>query len=382
MRGTTGARLSMALACVLMYGTLAESVASGQQIRAVPGGTRKVATVDALVTYPLFFHSQPVRVRATAQEQDGLYRLLGEGGTVWLLPGQSGSLPDAGSLVEITGTFFDVGRLEPTDTPVSTDFGTLSRRALNREWPAPGDLLVVLIDAVTPAESLAAPSVRTLALDPERYVDQEVTVVGRFRGRNLYGDLPDAPGKSRWDFVLQSADAAVWVTGRRPRGNGFDLDVDNRVDTGRWLEVAGTVRYERGLVRVEATSIREAEPPAQSAPEAVVKVPVATPPPEVVFSMPTQDEIDVEPTAPVRIQFSRDIRPESVKGQVDVSYVGVNTPVPEFTMNYDGGRRVLEIRFKEALEPYRTVQVVLKPGITGTDGQPLQPYTLTFSVGS
>ena len=101
-----------------------------------------------------------------------------------------------------------------------------------------------------------------------------MTVVGRFRGRNLYGDLPDAPGKSRWDFVLQSANAAIWVTGRRPKGDGFDLNIDNRVDTGRWLEVAGVVKAERGLVRVEADAIRAAQPPAQTAqPEALVKVP-------------------------------------------------------------------------------------------------------------
>ncbi len=147
-----------------------------------------------------------------------------------------------------------------------------------------------------------------MALDPNRYVDQEVTVVGRFRGRNLYGDLPDAPGKSRWDFVIQSADAAVWVTGRRPRGDGFDLNIDNRVDTGRWLEVAGQVKFDRGLVRLEATSIRPGQPPAQSAPEALVKMPVHVPPPEVVFSAPTNDETDVEPTASIRIQFSRDLR--------------------------------------------------------------------------
>ena len=54
---------------------------------------------------------------------------------------------------------------------------------------------------------------RHVALDPGRYAEQEVTVVGRFRGKNLYGDLPEAPGTGRFDFVLQSADASIWVTG-------------------------------------------------------------------------------------------------------------------------------------------------------------------------
>ncbi len=33
---------------------------------------------------------------------------------------------------------------------------------------------------------------------------------------------------------LQSADAAVWISGLRPRGRGFELDPGARVDTGRW----------------------------------------------------------------------------------------------------------------------------------------------------
>ena len=32
------------------------------------------------------------------------------------------------------------------------------------------------------------------------------------------------PTPGKWDFVLQSADAAVWVSGLRPRGRGFELD--------------------------------------------------------------------------------------------------------------------------------------------------------------
>ena len=54
------------------------------------------------------------------------------------------------------------------------------------------------------------------------------------------------PAKSRYDFVLRSADAAVWVTDLRPRGRGFDLSVEARVDTGRWLQVTGTVSQDRG----------------------------------------------------------------------------------------------------------------------------------------
>lgn len=371
-----------ALLPMLLIVAAAAAPAGAQSARAGQPASRRIATVDALVTYPFFFHGQAVRVRATAREEDGVYRLEHEGRRVYLVAGPGGELPDAGEVSELTGIFLDAGRLDQNDPRQSPDVGRLAERVLMRQVPAPGELMILRVDSALDADPLPAPSVRALALAPERYVDQDVTVAGRFRGRNLYGDLPDAPGKSRWDFVLQTADAAIWVTGRRPRGSGFDLNIDNRVDTDRWLEVAGIVRFERGLVQIEARSIRTAEPPAQSSPEAVVKVPIAIPPPEVVFSAPTEGEIDVEPTATIRIQFSRDLRAASLKGQVVASYVGVDTAPPPFTTAYDGGRRVLEVRFSAPLDPFRTVRITLKEGIVGTDGQALKPFTLTFSVGS
>jgi hypothetical protein len=301
---------------------------------------------------------------------------------VWLVAGGTGKLPDPGSESEVTGLYVDVGRLDRTDARVSADFGALSQRVLRRDWPAPGELLVLVVDTAVTAEPMNAPSVRHVALDPGRYAEQEVTVVGRFRGKNLYGDMPEAVGTGRFDFVLQSADASIWVTGRRPKGEGFDLNVENRIDTGRWLEVAGVVKEERGMAVLEATAIRVGRPPAESAPEAVVKVPIAVPPPEVVFSAPTQGETDVAPDGKVRVQFSRDLKEESLKGGIAIAYAGVPAPPPAFTVRYDAGRRVAEITFATPLSPFANVQVILKDTIVGTDGQALRPYTLAFTVGS
>ena len=133
---------------------------------------------------------------------------------------------------------------------------------------------------------------------------------------------------------------------------------------------------------LEATAIRIGRPPAESAPEAVVKVPVTMPPPEVVFSAPTQGETDVEPAAKIRVQFSRDLKEDSFKGGVAIAYAGVAVPPPAFTVRYDAGRRVVEISFAAPLSPFANVQVVLKETIVATDGQPLRPYTLAFTVGS
>src|SRR3989442_926891 len=122
--------------------------------------------------------------------------------------------------------------------------------------------------AMTPASAPPAPSIRAIVLNPWRYLEQKVTVTGQFAGRNLFGDLPDAPAKSRYDFVIRSTDAAIWVTGGRPRGKGFDLSVDARIDTGRWLEVTGVLQQGRGLqwLEVGAAGVPTWRVPTRKAP--------------------------------------------------------------------------------------------------------------------
>ena len=165
-------------------------------------------------------------------------------------------------------------------------------------------------------------------LDVARYVDQPVTITGQFSGRNLTGDLPDSPRQSRYDFVLRAADAAVWVTNMRPRGKdargeNFELSLDGRLDTGKWLRVSGKVRRARGLVWIDAEpgTFALAQPSTETvvAEEAPVRVPAA-PPAEVIFSAPTEDETDVPLATSIRIQFSRDVDPATFKGRIRVTY--------------------------------------------------------------
>ena len=56
------------------------------------------------------------------------------------------------------------------------------------------------------------------------------------------------------------------------------------------------------------------------------------------------------------------------------------TPAADFTFQYAGANRVVD-RFAKPLERFRTVKIDLLEGILGTDGQPLPPWTLSFSVG-
>lgn len=388
----SAARRDLVLSLLLAAGLAAPQATSG--VAALPGqgrdagaGTRST-TLAALTAYPLVFHTHRVRVLGEATIESAT-------GTVWLsdatrrvaVVGADEVRARAGSRVLISGSFIDLGRLQPDDARLERhDFRALSRAVLNRDWPGPGELLVVVADAVAPAEHPTAPSLRSVALDPAGYEGTRVTLTGRFRGANLYGDLPAGPGKSKWDFVLLSADAAVWITALRPRGRGFDLDVHARVDTGRWVRVTGVVRHEGALVWIEGQTIRLADAEEEKADEPVpAQVSVPPRPPAVIFSAPVQDDTDVAAKTDVRIQFSRDMDAGSFKDRVRIAYFGgaPDPPSPPaFTWTYRQGTRVLEIRFQTPLERFRTVRVELLEDITASDGTPLKPWTLTFTIGA
>lgn len=356
------------------------------QIRAEPPGGRRATTVDSLTTYPVFHHLQPVRLRGRLVNDAVGTALLGESDRVLLLGDAARAARDGD--VEVLGAFIDVGRLADDDPRIAQhNLEAVSQKVLGRDRPAQGELLVVLTDSVERVEPTRDATLRALALAPQTFDGQTVTVAGRFRGRNLFGDQPAAPGRSRYDFVIQLADASVWVVGRPPRADGRELRVDRRMDTGRWLQVKGDVRTARGLVWIEAIEISGAAPLDESdSDEDAAAAPVLPPPaPTVVFSAPTTDELDVRPTASVRIQFSRDMAPDSFAGNVRVRYVGGDVaapgPTPEVTSNYDAGRRVLELTFATPLERFRLVEVRLGEGITSVDEQPLAPWTLRFTTG-
>jgi hypothetical protein len=350
--------------------------------------SRRVATVAAVRNHPAFYHGQAVIVRGDLTEPDTRPTLVSGDSSIRLLTRET--VPPAGSY-DVRGEVLDVGRLNQDDPRLSgVDLSRYGIDAAER-WPRQGEIVLLRVTGFEKAEPLRAPSVRSLALEPVRYEDQRVTVKGQFRGRNLYGDLPQAPAaaaESKGEFVLRSADAAIWILGKRPRGHGFTLDPESRIDTKRWLEVSGVVHQARGLVWVDADDINEV--PAENE-QVVVETPQAPTliPPEVRFSVPVDGETDVPVTTHVRIQFSRDIDPASFKGHVRISYLGDESvergepqaPGIQAQPSYDPGSRVLDIAFATPLQRFRTVKVELLDGIVGTDGAPLRPWTLTFSVG-
>ena len=360
---------------IALAGILA-AVAAGAQTP-----SRLATTAEALVAAPLFFHGKQIVILQAVKETGTLTELDGTAKPVYIFwkdrPGRSGG--------ELRGEFWDLGRMQDGDSRLSTyNFGPVLEAANGGRWPGRDQIFVILGAALVDTSVTLAPTLRAIALAPGQFENRGVTVSGRFRGRNLYGDLPQALGKSKWDFVLQSADGAVWVSGLRPKGRDFDLDPAARVDTGRWLEVSGTVHREGPSVWIACESLRQTTAPTEAPVEVTVPLP-PEPPPKVIFSAPVAEETDVPLAAPVRLQFSRDMDGRTFRDHVRIRYTGRNapptTPPPPFTLTYNDGTRALEIRFKGPLERFQTVTIDLLDGIAATDRQVMAPFSLTFTTG-
>ena len=352
--------------------------------------TRRPTNIAALVAYPSFFHNRPILIVGTVTTTEKGMRVADDNGSIRVLS-KGTAVPDG--LDEIRGEFWDIGRMKADDPQLNGyDLQKTFGVDPNGPWPRPGEVTAIIVTNASQAQLPVAPSIRSIVLFPSRYLDQKVTVTGQFSGRNLFGDLPDAPGKGRYDFVLRSADSAIWISGAQPKGKSFNFSLDSRLDSGRWLEITGVLKTGRGLEWLEVTSdgIQLGKAPSEAPPVEAEPIRVAPAPrPEVVFSTPTQDETDVSMSTHVRIQFSRDIDQSTLKGHIKAHYIESQTtergepttPAAEFTTQYTAGTRVLELKFTKPLERFRTIRIELGDEILGTDKQPLVPWTLNFDLG-
>lgn len=375
-----------------VFVTFAGSPASAQS------SGRHLTTIDALRRFSGYFHLQNVVLRgefvdvAASRDGNGSTRrggnageTSGSGPRLALRSGENEMqviLNDVNPVegpVEVRGQLIDVGRLTAADPRLSR----YDNRPDPEHWPMPGEELVLNVTAVTKAAPDGAATLRSIALEPWKYEGQTVTVTGQFGGRNLFGDVPAAPAKDKYDFVLRNTEGALWVTGLRPKGKGFDLNVDARVDTSHWLQVSGVVKRDRALVLLEAKTINTSQPPA-----ARPVVEEAPPPPqepgEVVFSSPTDGETNVAGSAPIRVQFSRGVDPPTLNGRIRLSYVGgaPATGTLDVQANYDAGAHAVALKLSKPLEPFRTVKIELLDGVKTFDGAPIKPWSATFSVGA
>jgi len=209
---------------------------------------------------------------------------------------------------------------------------------------------------------------------PDRFDGRVVRVVGKFRGKNLYGDLPTRSRLDSDDWVIKNDVWAVWVTGHKPKGDGWALDASLRRDTNKWIAVTGRVESRRGIAYVKAMKLELVPEPASAVEPKAAPTPPPPPkvPPVVVFSLPLDRDPEVAPNSVVWVQFSKDMDEKSFEGRVVLRYRGGlrpgERPLAVARLGYDGGRRALSVDPGEQLRAGREVELLLLPGIVDLEG--------------
>jgi hypothetical protein len=227
-----------------------------------------------------------------------------------------------------------------------------------------------------PTGEIKAPevSLEKLVGTPGKRDGQMIRVVGKFRGRNLYGDLPVSTERTSADWVIKDDLYAVWITGRKPKGAGWELDASLKRDTGKRIEVIGKPETIRGVTYIKAVRIQITTPPSA---RADVKPPPPPPekprkPPVVVFALPLDGDIEVAPDSRFVVQFSKDMDENTFDGHVVLRYTGPVLPGDRafvgMRLTYDRGRRALTVDPGDTLRPRRQIELILLPGISDIDG--------------
>lgn len=224
------------------------------------------------------YQRRNVRTRGVLGMLTGQYLSLSEGAaTIVLLPmdanAHAGIAPLVGRDVDVTG----VVRALPSqdDSPCrGVGPGTCDDPRLPLRPARQPGFPQMSISAFSVADrgtgmSAGRRAVRDIAdtgLEAAAVDRKPVRAIGQFRGANLCGDLPPASRRDPADWVLLTSEGAVWVTGRRPEGRGFQLDPAYRTDTSRWLEVHGKVESSGDVRYLRASRITLVAHPADTEP--------------------------------------------------------------------------------------------------------------------
>jgi Big-like domain-containing protein len=266
--------------------------------------------------------------------------------------------------VEITGVFLETGQVQGANPAHGVQF-----------WNFTGP------PEKEPTGEIKAPevSLEKLVANPGKRDGQMIRVVGKFRGRNLYGDLPVRTQRTTADWVIKDDLYAIWVTGKKPKGTGWELDSSLKRDTGKWVEVIGKPETVRGVTYIKAVRLQLTTPPTA---RADVKPPPPPPekprkPPVVVFALPLDGDIEVAQDSRFVVQFSKDMDESTFNGHVLLRYTGPVLPGDRafdgLKLTYDRGRRALTVDPGDVLRPRRQIELILLPGISDIDGLTLIP---------
>ncbi len=229
-----------------------------------PGdGETRAVTLDNLLFMPERYDCKSVRTKGTLDvgpsRREPIYTLRGTSGAR-LVIGTTALVAGAwaeraphwiGREVEVTGLVSLTRPGTPDEAPPPlTDPDTGGTAIYITIWGFFGPP-----DDKQAHDATAGPTLDDLTANPGDFEGRTVTVLGQFRGANLFGDLPLAGRHAASDWVIKDGRSAAWVTGKKPKGGAWSLDPMLKSDTSRWLRVTGRVSTLGGVVVIRAASV-------------------------------------------------------------------------------------------------------------------------------
>ena len=371
----------MKIRLLLILGLLAFSPTAGAQISQFDPeylenlyGPVLDVSLDALSFNPESYNNKAVRVKGRISIlgiSGESFELSDAGARVTIVPIRRGMNEDqltnlGGQMVEIVGLFTSSAGQSGGAGTVQGSMGTIQFW----RWAGPPEKLAKNVKA-------AIVSLEQLVGRAGKMDGQLVRVVGKFRGRNLFADLPARSMRTSEDWVIKDSLFAVWVTNKKPKGNGFELDPSIRRDSNRWIEVIGRPVTKNGVVIIDAAEVTLTQPPTPKADAAPAPPPPERPkiPPVIVFSLPLDGESDFDFSGRIMVQFNNDMDEDSFKGRVGLRYEGPAFPgdpgFESMRVSYNPGSKALIVDPGAPILRGRVLDLVLLTGIIDIDGQPL-----------
>lgn len=243
-------------------------------------GPPRVADLEAIVISDGYQRTHVITEGEVSQFQHGQYWTLRQGSaTVLIIPGRTF---DPSELDQVTGKRTEVrgivrlirkkeyvrgpgGQLIDLDLAEDPSLPVLPPPMFEQGWPRISITVFSIRDRTNPETARKSETEggvsRQILADPTAYLGKTTKILGQFRGRNLFGDLPAASARGKEDWVLKDGDTAIWIMGKAPKGDGWKLDLDYKGDSKSWLQVEGKPEVANGVVYLKASRVIPSKPP-------------------------------------------------------------------------------------------------------------------------
>ena len=221
-------------------------------------GPPQVADLDAIVIADAYQRRHVITECEISVFRASQYWTCSRGGsTVLIIPGKEFDSSELGQAIgkrtEVRGIVRALRNKQyvgkpPRDLDLIEDpiLPPLPPPNFDQGWPRISITVIAMKDRTSPesfkSQEIGGGISQRILEEPAAYLGKTTKIVGQFRGRNLFGDLPPNSARGKEDWVLKEGDTAIWVMGKAPRGDGWKLDLDYKGDSKTWLEVEGQGR--------------------------------------------------------------------------------------------------------------------------------------------